>query len=377
MSRERILDLTSRLVSIDTCSAPMNPEGMLAALDEVSNWLGEEGITFSNKGVHSRLWGGGGDAFKPRLLLCGHMDVVRASKYELTLNPDGDRIMGRGTGDMKGNDAAMVEAFGRLKDEESANGIGLLLTGDEEIGGFDGARKIVDEGGLRPSLVFIPDGEFNFDICTSQKAPHHMKFKASSTGGHAARAFRLINPDRLVSETIREIQDRLSKASLERPWESTFEVTFRHTMVAEPLGKTGVENSVNSIPAYADAGVSWRFPMELYDFADTRRWIGEIAGKHGVVVEDLHGGGEGCLTDVNNRDVQLWKRTIEDLLKRQVGITVAHGASDGRHFYRYKEITVLATSAIAGEAHNDLEWASLGSLDQLSEAIYRFAKKLV
>gem|GEM_PF-3328835 len=371
-----ILRLTGKLVRIDTCSSPMNTAGIRQALGMVSERLEDLGETFEKNGVISRLWRDDKNNLKPKLLLCGHMDVVKAPNYDFKTNNEEGLLLGRGVGDMKGSVVAMVESFRRLRREGLAAGIALLITGDEEVGGFNGARYVVDEIGLRPGVVFIPDGEWNFAICVSQKAPHHLLFRAEASGGHASKAFELTNPDKMVTQTIEKIQKRLSKATEKEPWESTFEITVRHTFVSKPEGgKLGIENSVNSIPGYAEALVSWRFPVEKYNFIKFRKWMDVVANKYGVSVVDLHGGGEGCVVDVNDERVLLWKRVIELVLGKKVSEVRSHGASDARHFYRYPETKILLTSSNVGEFHNDREWASLDGLCKLSEAVYLFGKK--
>lgn len=375
--KEDICFLTKKMVAINSCSFPMNLDGVRQVLDLVSERLEDRGITYEKNGVVSRLWSNS-ECLKPKLLLCGHVDVVRASGDDYVCKERGNKLFGRGTGDMKGMVAAMVESYRRLKVENLLAGVALLLTGDEEIGGMNGARYLVDEIGLRPELVFVPDGDWNFDICVSQKAPHHLLFWAKGRGGHASKAYDLINPDRLVTDAVREVQKKLSKARPTNSWESTFEVTQRHTYVEQPeKGKVGIENSANSIPAYAEAVVSWRFPVEKYDFDKNRRWIETVAKRNKVNVVDLHGGGEGCLVDMSDKRVLMWKSIVELVIKRKIGEVRSHGASDARHFFRYPEVKVLLTSARAGGFHSDKEWVDLDSLCELSETVYLFGKNLL
>jgi acetylornithine deacetylase/succinyl-diaminopimelate desuccinylase-like protein len=84
---------------------------------------------------------------KKAILLIGHIDVVEARRADWTTDPyvftekDG-YFYGRGTQDMKDEDAAMVEDFIRLRREGFVpdRDIVLALTADEESGGTNGVE---------------------------------------------------------------------------------------------------------------------------------------------------------------------------------------------------------------------------------------------
>jgi len=86
----------------------------------------------------------GKDAFSPILFL-GHLDVVEALRSDWSFDPFEFReqdgyFYGRGTQDMKGDDAILVTTFMRLKREgfTPVHDLILALTADEEGGGFNG-----------------------------------------------------------------------------------------------------------------------------------------------------------------------------------------------------------------------------------------------
>ena len=92
----------------------------------------------------ARYRGRPGSALKP-ILLIGHLDVVEAKRSDWTTDPfqlvekDG-YFYGRGTQDMKDSDAAMIDAFIRLKREGFVpdRDVILALTADEEGGKSNG-----------------------------------------------------------------------------------------------------------------------------------------------------------------------------------------------------------------------------------------------
>ncbi len=86
------------------------------------------------------------------ILFLGHLDVVEARRADWPFDPfvfreqDG-YFYGRGTSDMKGDDASLVAAFLRMKRENfrPARDLILALTADEEGGGSNGVDWLVKQ----------------------------------------------------------------------------------------------------------------------------------------------------------------------------------------------------------------------------------------
>lgn len=353
--------LTQKLVEIPTITGEQ--EACTKALDLIDRYLGPQVFsrTFVHEGVVSRLWGDPDSLMNPRLLLSGHIDVVDAEATQFVPFHQGNRIYGRGAGDMKGHIATMVASYKKWVSDGGSRGIGLLLTGDEEIGGFNGTRHVIGRG-LRPKVVFIPDGELSFDIVKSQKAPHHFHIRASGPGGHASRAFQLDNPINRLLKLYARMREKYSIATADNSWHSTFELTVTNTP----------GNSANAIPATADIWFSWRWPLEEFSFEegvrDMQLYCQELNCE---ILGDEHSFGEGCYTDPQAKFVTSWAAIIEPAIGRRVNFVNMHGATDGRHFYKY-DSKVLVTSAETGNHHGQNEWVNIESLDTLAQALYTY-----
>ena len=394
MSRRRQIEqMTREMVEIPSVTG--RREENLAVLDLVDGYLETEGVvleskTFERNGVVSRLWGDAESLMNPGLLLCSHVDVVDANVAMFRPKVRGNVMYGRGTGDMKGNVAAMIDAFRRrLVDEGGARGVGLLLVSDEEVGGFDGARYVVEEG-LRAPIVFIPDGTAGqpFDIDESQKAPHHFAIRAVGLGGHASLAFKIDNPVNRVWAVYAGMRSKYALATPQHPWQSTFEMTVMHTDNFDSL-------SANRIPAEVHAAFSWRWPLEHFEYETGVEDMEKLCAENGceLIWDDKkekakralgepiwrsHGLGEGMHLDTSREGVQVWKGVIEDVIGKEIGFSRAHGAADARHFYQAdRGSAVIVTQGRCGEFHNKNEWVDLEGLVQLSEAIYRYQKLIL
>jgi acetylornithine deacetylase/succinyl-diaminopimelate desuccinylase-like protein len=158
--------------------------------------------TKGNAVVRLRGSGAGG---RP-LLYVGHLDVVEARRENWTYDPfslteaDG-WLYGRGTVDMKGQDAAMIAALIRLRNEgfRPARDVIVAFTADEEAGGdangvewlLEAHRDLVDAG-----LAINPDGgeaalrngrRLYLSVETSEKLYATWRLEAVGPGGHSSR----------------------------------------------------------------------------------------------------------------------------------------------------------------------------------------------
>ena len=383
--REQIIDLTKKLVEIPSITG--KTEEALMVLKAVKEYLENSDKlstkTFEHNGIVSQLWGDENTLFNPKLLLSGHIDVVNAPDYQFNVREKDGKLFGRGTGDMKGHVVSMLTAYKKhIENTGSSKGISLLLTSDEEVGGFNGTRYVLESTKLRPSIVFIPDGEFSFDIVDSQKAPHHFHIRAKSLtgGGHVSKAFEKDNPVNKILTVYKEMREKYALATKDDEWKSTLEMTVINS--GNGLGKNKTTNSANQIAEWSEAWLGWRWPLEvkidgdLATYESGLRDLSAITQKYGVeILKDDHGFGEGCYTNPDAKFVKDWKNIVEKEIGRNVGFKHMHGATDGRHFYKYGA-DVLVTSGITEGAHSDNEWVDIDSLVKLAHAVYNCQQEI-
>ncbi|MFQ5838023.1 MAG: M20/M25/M40 family metallo-hydrolase [Thermoplasmata archaeon] len=158
-----LLRLLKELVEIDSVNDPeQGKRPSRDCADFIREQLRERGVesrVVESKGfftVRGRL---GGE--EPRILLMSHWDVVPpgpASKWKyppLSLTSVDDRAYGRGAVDDKGNVAAIITALPDIL-ERAESGVTFAFTGDEEIGGKNGAGSIARD--TAPRFVVNGDG---------------------------------------------------------------------------------------------------------------------------------------------------------------------------------------------------------------------------
>ncbi len=146
----------------------------------------------------------GTDASLKPILIIGHLDVVEARREDWTTDPftftekDG-YFYGRGTQDMKVNDAILVTTFIRFRREGYRPGrdLVLALTADEEGGKSNGVdwllknhRDLIDAEfvlNADPGGVTTVKGKpVNVDIEASEKLYADFQLTATNPGGHSS-----------------------------------------------------------------------------------------------------------------------------------------------------------------------------------------------
>jgi acetylornithine deacetylase/succinyl-diaminopimelate desuccinylase-like protein len=139
------------------------------------------------------------------VLYIAHLDVVEARREDWTFDPfklteqDG-WLYGRGTIDMKGQDAAVLTSLIRMKQEGlvPARDIIVAFTSDEESAGLNGVEWLLKEHRnlVDAALVVNPDGgeaglkqlrKLYVAVQTSEKVFVTFSLETTDKGGHSSR----------------------------------------------------------------------------------------------------------------------------------------------------------------------------------------------
>lgn len=204
-----------------------------------------------HKNLVVRLHGTG--AKKPVLIIC-HMDVVEARREDWTTDPfqlvqkDG-YYYGRGTQDMKSNDAILVENFLRLKREnyKPDRDLILALTAGEETGMDNGVNWLVTQQRdlVNAEFVLNPDAGgvytdkgkvVDVEIEATEKLYADYLLTATGPGGHSS----LPTPDNTIYEVgdgLQRLQHSPFPFELNNVTRAYFEklVTTEHGQIAEDI----------------------------------------------------------------------------------------------------------------------------------------------
>jgi succinyl-diaminopimelate desuccinylase len=160
--------------------------------------------------VLARLRGSRGH---PTLLLNGHLDVVPAGEgwqhppFEAVY--DGDRVYGRGTADMKGAVASMIVAAQRIAQRRQALAGDLLLafTADEETGGLNGVKFLLDRGLIQADFAIVGEPT-DFEVRPCQRGALWLEVEFRGRSAHGSLPHLGVNAVEMAAEVITALRKR-------------------------------------------------------------------------------------------------------------------------------------------------------------------------
>lgn len=205
----RPVELLQKLIRFNTTNPPGEEAECIGYIRDLLTEAGIESTvlekTKNRPNLIARIPGTGK---APPLLLYGHVDVVTTENQKWDHDPFEGQLIdgfvwGRGALDMKGGVAMMVSAFLRANAEglQPPGDIILAIVSDEEAGGNDGAKFLVEQHADLFKDVRYALGEFGgftlyvggkrfYPIMIAEKQSCQMKVTVNGQGGHGSMPVR-------------------------------------------------------------------------------------------------------------------------------------------------------------------------------------------
>lgn len=279
----------------------------------------------------------------PRICFYAHLDVVGAAKKEFRPKVKDGRLYGRGSGDMKGAAAVMIELFNDLAKEPNHPPIDLLLTTDEEVGGMDGAGALLKKR-YRCDVVVIPDSGMGlYKIILEQKGMLELRLWKKGKLAHGARPEKGINALELLWKDYEKIK-KIFAPDRRKKWAWTLNLGQMHG---------GMHN--NQVPSHAEMFLDIRYTKEK-DRKKILNRIYRITNNVEILLDS-----PPFIQTKENSFVKIFKKSLEHHLKDKSEFAREAGASDARFFSHYG-IPAIVTGIRKKHIHAEDEWCSLREL---------------
>jgi acetylornithine deacetylase/succinyl-diaminopimelate desuccinylase family protein len=201
INRERLIKLTRKLISFDSCNPPGSELACARFIEKDMRSLGLEVKTFAyapnRPNIVATLKGSmpRAKAEKEAVLLTPHFDTVPFGRG-WTVDPlggeiRGGKIFGRGASDDKGNCACCMEVMRSLVEDGARprKDVVMAATVDEETGSHHGVIPLIHKGVLRPGLAVVLDST-GFDAVVAQKGLIHGRIQVFGKKAHGAYNWR-------------------------------------------------------------------------------------------------------------------------------------------------------------------------------------------
>lgn len=359
-----MLSILTTLVSFKTISQDIKEN------NQAINWIKKEVnnipifIKEFNFNKFSSLFITNQKTKKPKLLLAAHLDVVPASEDLFKLKIKGKKIFGRGVYDMKFAIACYIQILKDLKQDLKKYNFGIMITTDEEIGGINGTKAILDEG-YSCDICFLPDGGKNWRFEEKAKGVLHFLVESKGKTTHGSRPWEGENAIDLLLQFLKEIKEKFPKEFCgdNNHWHETINV-----------GKVEGGTATNQVPSFARAWVDIRFPPEV-NIKKIKLILNLIKKKFKKkikITELVYG--VPHIINKDNKAVQIFSKIAWEKFKIKTGFDFSHGSSDARFFVQYKIPVILIRPKGNGQ-HSEREWIDKEDLEKFYVVLKEFIQQ--
>jgi acetylornithine deacetylase/succinyl-diaminopimelate desuccinylase-like protein len=293
----------------------------------------------------------------PTVFLAGHIDVVPAPAASFQLQERNGKYYGRGVLDMKGAVAGYLAVVQQLQDTIQEYDFGLMLMSDEEVGGFDGAKHLAEEGYL-PKVMVLPDGGVDWNLEQFAKGMWHVTIEATGKSAHASRPWEGENAIDNLMHATQEIKALFPPPSLKT---STINV-----------GVIQGGKAINQIPSFASASIDVRFASP----EDQRQLIAQtlkIIKRRGIVIgtEVL---ADPIINDPKDPYLSKFAECTEAVIGRPVEWITSNANNDSRFFTKLG-VPCATAYPPGGNHHGSAEWLSKKGFYQFQSIVLSFLEK--
>lgn len=347
--------LTSRLISFK--SYRNNPGEIRESLKFVKNYAKSRGLIikyFSHRTSPSALLLPSAQAV-PDILMIGHLDVVDGAAAQFKTLVRGDKLFGRGAFDMKGPLAAMIEALAETG-KNRLLGAGLLVTTDEERGGFDGAGRFIKTFRHMPKLVIAPDGGNNFVVASGGKGNAALELTVSGKSAHSSRPWE---GDNAIIQMVQAINRASNKFS--RQGEKTTTIT--------PISIATKSRGSNVLPHSAILRYSIRFTSD-FDFSLLKK---TLQTQKGIEIK-IDKRADPYFANLSDPEAKKFISAMGLRLRKKV-ITSFYPSTCDARFFAYRKVPVIVTRPPGDDAHGPKEWISFKGLVKFKQILTDFLSK--
>lgn len=277
------------------------------------------------------------DTLTPSILLAAHLDVLPGPEELFTIRRDGDNLYGRGVYDMKLAAACYLEFLKNHSNDLSKLDVGFLFTTDEEIGG-DTMNDILATG-LRPGVVFLPDGGGDWQVEARAKGLFGMELRANGKAAHGSRPWEGDN-------ALHRIMDVTYTLRSEYPFNNPDGTTLSITSVN---GGRAVNQIADTASALLDVRSFDATALKNFELR-----VFELAAEHDITAT-ITQSGKPVIFDKQHPSVKPFLKALEDATGEPARYIDSYGGSDARYFTLY-DIPCIIIEPYGGGRHAESEW---------------------
>ena len=246
MASSALMSILADLIGFDTTSRNSN----LELIRYVENYLSQHGVqstlVHDDSGHKANLYATIGPAELGGVMLSGHTDVVpvdgqRWASDPFVLERIDDKVFGRGSADMKGFIACVLEWVPEMVAASLATPIHIALSYDEEVGCI-GVRRLLDlmeKMPVVPSMAIIGEPT-NMEIVVAHKGKRGIRVNVRGASAHSAYPTEGVNAIEVAAQLIAHISEVQQDIEKNGPFDPGYRVPHTTLHVGTVRGGTAL-----------------------------------------------------------------------------------------------------------------------------------------
>ena len=241
-----LMSILADLIGFDTTSRNSNLELIRYVEDYLSQHGVQSTLVHDDSGHKANLYATIGPAELGGVMLSGHTDVVpvdgqRWASDPFVLEPIDDKVFGRGSADMKGFIACVLEWVPEMVAASLATPIHIALSYDEEVGCI-GVRRLLDlmeKMPVVPSMAIIGEPT-NMEIVVAHKGKRGIRVNVRGASAHSAYPTEGVNAIEVVAQLIAHISEVQQDIERNGPFDPGYRVPHTTLHVGTVRGGTAL-----------------------------------------------------------------------------------------------------------------------------------------
>lgn len=289
---------------------------------------------------------------KPIIWLAAHLDVAPAPDEMFSPFFKNGKLYGRGAYDMKFAIACYLKLLRELGEDLMKYNFGLVITTDEEVGGYNGTKLFLEKG-FGAKVCFLPDVGQSWKFEKGAKASWQILIQSKGKSAHGSSPWQGKN-------AIEELIEFLHILKKEFPIEPCKIENHYHNSIN--IGKIQGGEVVNQVADFAEALVDIRWKPEIEKIHIEKR-INDIKKKYkDITIKEINFR-NGYKTELNSYYFSLFSNIAHKKFKIKISSVFSHGTSDAC-FFNNKQIPVILIQPKGGGHHTGKEWVDIKDLER-------------
>jgi succinyl-diaminopimelate desuccinylase len=285
---------------------------------------------------------------RPEILLVPHVDVVEGEADQFKPFVKGKTLFGRGACDCKNHVTVAIQAL--IHAAQKGKSVGAFFTTDEEIGGP--TTSLLLSKGFNGKKVIMLDTDLT--IVHRQKGILNLKVVCRGKSGHGSMPWWGINANEKLLTAYGHIKKLFPATTAKNRWKETVN-----------LGIIRGGDVLNKIADYAEMQLNIR----LTEKGDQRKIIKAVKSIQGVDEVEVLGYYPSYSVDPERKEIQEFKKIMEQSLKTRLKFTSMHGATDAHNFAPYKSLVIMTGTGFGRNYHGQGESIEIPALLNFEKAL--------